>query len=41
MIQEAVLLETPQAILYACIQSRSSLRSELPVHEITPLGNRT
>jgi len=41
MMQEAVLLETPHAILYACIQSRFSLRSELPVHEIMPLGNLT
>jgi len=40
-MQEAVLLETPHAILYACVQSRSSLRSELPVHEITPQGNLT
>ena len=41
MIQEAVLLETPQAILYAFIQRMSNLRSELRVHEITPLGKRT
>jgi hypothetical protein len=41
MIQEAILLETPHAILYAFIQRLSNLRSELRVHEITSLEKRT